>query len=60
MSYLLKHKNDDSPKLSDFLVLDERRSYEDLAASSQEYIDKLMQYYKVRFGGSFKSIETAG
>jgi len=42
VSYLLKHKNDDSPKLSDFLVLDEHRSYEDLAASSQEYIDKVL------------------
>lgn len=46
VSYLLKH-NGDGVKLSDFLVLDEKRGYEELATSHQEYIEKLIQYYKV-------------
>ena len=46
VSYLLKH-NGESLRPSDFLVMDEKRSYEELAVSQQEYIEKLILYYKV-------------
>ncbi len=44
VSYLLKHSPE---RLSEFLVVDDRRNYEQLALNLQDYLSKISLFYRV-------------